>query len=74
MGVMSFLYQMTRNTESLDTGGTMSHGRRAVPFTTAFTSAMGPGNKIEAGYSVVLSELHRLRSDDWEEGYKPRIK
>ena len=40
MGVMSFLYHMTRNTESLETGGLMSHGRRAVPLTTAFTSAM----------------------------------
>jgi hypothetical protein len=42
MAVKSFLYQITRDTESLARGGTMSHGRRAVPFTAAFTSAMGP--------------------------------
>ena len=45
MGVMSFLYHITRNTESLDTGGAMSHGRRAVPFTTALTSAMAAAKK-----------------------------
>jgi len=59
MGVMSFLYQMTRITESLATGGARSHGRRAVPFTTALTSAMGPAIK-KRKLSEVRFTVHSL--------------